>query len=502
MTAKLHLLPLLALLALAACAKPAEQPETPLLVDAVDEATRDDLLRAATAAGLTALDPDGRVVPGLAQSWRISDDGLSIVFRLRTAHFSDGAAIAAADVVAAIDAARRGRASPLARDLLAGVTRVASPVEPVVELQLSTPQPELLELLASPLLGIHPRTGAATAGPFLRVVADPAKTAPRNDAAPVAASLRRNPEFYDEALVAIGTVSIGVRAAEEAILRFNRGETDLVLGGGIDGYASARATARRDTLLTEQRRSTLSLLVNYRQPLLAERNIRRALQLAVNRERLSQLLYGTLAAAPVLALSPGNIADYAPPRPDWADLPFATRQLEATRLIAESGHDKDELQFAVAVSSNPEDTRILTEIAADLAGIGVRLSLVRRSPEAHAKAIMDGDFELALQRRDTPTDTPLPFLVDKLCDHNRQGICLKEADQLLAESWQAPTRTERLAMLAAAERLWTEDGASIGLLQPLGWLLVATQVNGVAANAAGRHGLRLVSLSPERKLLP
>ncbi len=489
---------LLLALPLAGCEKQATEVETPVLVDALDGETLDGILATATSAGLRALDPQGRVVPGLAQSWRIADDGLSIVFRLRPALFSDGGDLQAADVVATIEAARAGRQGTLARDLLAGVTRISSPVESIVELQLSTPQPELLELLASPLLGIRPRRGTATAGPFLRAAA----AAPTGNRGGDLAHLQRNPEFYDSAALAFETVDIGTRPAEEAILRFNRGETDLVLGGGIDGYASARVTARRDTLLTEQRRSTLSLLVNYGQPLLAERNIRRALQLAINRERLSQTMYGTLAALPVPALAPGNIADYAPPRPDWADLPFATRQLEATRLIAETGHGKDDLQFAVAISSNPDDTRLLTEIAADLAGIGVQLKLIRRSPEAHRQAVRDGDFELALARIDTPTDSPLPFLVGNLCDHNQQGICLKEADELLAASWQAPTRAERLAMLASAERLWAEDGAAIGLLQPIGWLLVATQVNGIAANAAGRHDLRYVTLSPERKFIP
>ena len=508
MAANLQILPVLALLLalpLAACQQPAaveEVEETPVLVDALDEATRDEVVLAATSAGLTALDPEGRVVPGLAQSWRISDDGLSIVFRLRSAHFSDESDLTAADVVASIEAARNGRAGPLAKELLAGVTQVSSPIDLVVELQLSTPQPELLELLAAPMLGIRPRSGAATAGPFLHVVAAADPAGKTNDRVEQTAHLKRNPEFYDSAGVTFDTVDIGLRPAEEAILRFNRGETELVLGGGIEGYSSARVTARRDTLLTEQRRSTLALLVNYQHPLLGERNIRRALQLAVNRERLSQTLYGTLAAVPVLALSPGNIADYAPPRPDWAELPFATRQLEATRLIAETGHPKEGLQFAVAVSSNPEDTRILTEIAADLAGIGVQLTLVRRSPEAHRQAVLDGDFELALVRRDTPTDSPLPFLTGNLCGHNQQGICLKEADQLLADSWKVPTRTERLAMLAAAERLWAEDGVAISLLQPLGWLLAASQVNGVAANAAGRHDLRYLALSPERKLIP
>lgn len=503
---KLHILPLVALLlagTLAGCKEKSEEvAPPPLLVDALDEPTRNAIIDASIAAGLTTLDQNGNVVPGLAQSWRISDDGLSILFRLRPADYSDKSEIQAADVVAAIEAGRSGRAGFLMRTLLGGVTRVSSPVQSIVELQLSTPQPELLELLASPALGARPAKGTATAGAFLLVTTPGEPNAKVENRARETTHIRRNPSFYGAADVTLETVDIDVRAPEEAILRFNRGETDLVLGGTIEGYASARVTSRRDTLVTEQRRSTLSLLVNYEHPLLSERNIRRALQLAINRERLSQTMYGTLAALPVTALSPGNLADYTPPRPDWNDLPFATRQLEATRLIAETGHSRDDLQFAVAISSSEDDMRLMTEIAGDLAGIGVQLKLMRRGSAEHLKAIAEGDFELALVRRDAPTDSPLPFLIDNLCDQNRHGVCLKEADQLLADSWNAPTRAERLQMLMTAERLWADDGATIGLIQPLGWSLVAAHVSGIGANAAGQHLLHHLVNLPERKLLP
>lgn len=491
-------LPVLLLAAMvAACAPEAdtEPAAPPLLVDAVDQTTLDSVVLQSTTIGLTALDAGGQVVPGLARSWRISDDGLSIVFRLRAAHFSDGSEIAASDMAAAIEAGRNGQRGTLVRDLLAGVTQVSSPVPAVVELQLSTPQPELLELLAMPDLAVRPRQGNATAGPFVLAEAD-------GERAGTAVQLRRNPQFYDSANVSIAAVDIDVHPPGEAVLRFNRGETDLVLGGGIDGYPSARVTARRDTLFAEQRRSTFSLLVNYHHPLLGKRDVRRALQLAINRERLAQAIYGTLAATPVYALSPSNIADYTPPAPAWTELPFVSRQLEATRFLADAGHDKDELHFTVAISSNPDDTRLMTEVAADLGDIGVRLTLVRRGVADHLKAVADGDFDLALVRTDAPNDAPVPFLVRNLCDHNRLGICLREADQLVIDSWQAASRSKRLSMLAEAERLWAEDGTTIGLIQPFGWSLASVQLAGVAANSVGRHDLGNMSFLPGRKLLP
>ena len=81
-----------------------EEESPPLRVDAVGERAARQLVADAVNAGLTARDSAGLVVPGLAQSWRVSDDGLSIVFRLRPASFVGGAEVKAADVVAAVRA--------------------------------------------------------------------------------------------------------------------------------------------------------------------------------------------------------------------------------------------------------------------------------------------------------------------------------------------------------------------------------------------------------------
>jgi ABC-type oligopeptide transport system substrate-binding subunit len=394
---------------------------------------------------------------------------------------------------------------------MAGVTAVSAPLDDTVELRLSTPQPELLELLSLPALAVRPRRGSTDeAGPFVR-------EAPEPDAPPLpagAALLKRNPAFHAAQAVPLAGAVLVPADAETAIARFNRGETDLVLGGGLDGLGAARVTARREALLLEARRSVLLLRVNQGRGPLADRRIRRALQLAVNREALGPQLFGSSAAAPVTALSPPGLSAYPLPAPDWAALPLADRQAEARRLIAEvrgeatdpaAGDAADSpapLRLVLAVPAGAATGRLVTAIAADLMAVGVELALAPRPAEAHGRAIAAGDFDLALDRIDAEIDSPLPFLLPFQCKANRHGVCLEEADRLLAESWQAPSRAQRLALLATAERLWAEDGAAIGLVQPLGWSLVSARVGGMAANAAGRHPLRYLTLTPDRRRTP
>src|SRR3546814_5876462 len=59
-------------------------PYTPLF------RSKPELIAGAVSRGLVKLDGNGQVVPDMATSWRVSDDGRSIIFRLREAEWTDG----------------------------------------------------------------------------------------------------------------------------------------------------------------------------------------------------------------------------------------------------------------------------------------------------------------------------------------------------------------------------------------------------------------------------
>lgn len=481
---------------------PADRQVTTVAV--VGDATESRLLAESMAGGLTEIDAAGNVVPGLARSWRLSSDGLSLVLRLREAHFADDSPITAEDVVASLADARRGRRGKLVAAMLAGITNIATPVAGTVALDLSTPQPELLELLSAPELGIVKRRAKAKSPPL---AAGPYVATPDPGARPIT-NLRPRPHAPETDGRAPPPIDLWRASTSDALGLFTSQRAGLVLGGGLDGLAEARATARRSTFILEQPRATLTLLINQRQPLLRQTEVRRALQLAINRDELARSLYGSQGAPPVLALAPGNILGYVPPTPDWAAESFAARQLQARRLLetalaADPAHPSPDapVVLSVAITSSRDDTAILNALASDFAAIGVELKLVRRSPAAHAKAIATGDFELALAHWQTPTDSPLPFLLPFVCG-NAMAVCVPDADQMIAESWHAGTLAERLAFLQTAERLWADDAVAIGLVQPLGWTLVAPTLSGVAANRSGRHLLRNLHTTDDRKFLP
>ena len=60
----------------------------------------DRLLLDSTAQGLVRFDASGQIEPGVAERWTVIDGGMSYIFRIRDATWSDGKPVTAAEVVA------------------------------------------------------------------------------------------------------------------------------------------------------------------------------------------------------------------------------------------------------------------------------------------------------------------------------------------------------------------------------------------------------------------
>ena len=118
-------------------------------------------LRAATGAGLVALDAEGETVPALADRWIVTDDGRSYIFRLRDGTWPDGRDLTAESARTALnEAIGRLRGTSLGLDL-APVAEVRAMAGRVIEIRLSSPVPMLLQLLAQPELALTHGVGGS-----------------------------------------------------------------------------------------------------------------------------------------------------------------------------------------------------------------------------------------------------------------------------------------------------------------------------------------------------
>ncbi len=120
-----------------------------------------------TAQGLVTLDAAGQVRPGLAESWIVTDDGLSLIFRLRQAHWPDGSDVTATQVAASLARAYAPSSRNALKPLLMAIDAAVPMTGRIVEVRLRVPRPNMFQLLAQPELGI--RRNGTGAGPWRAV---------------------------------------------------------------------------------------------------------------------------------------------------------------------------------------------------------------------------------------------------------------------------------------------------------------------------------------------
>lgn len=133
-----------------------EAPDTLDPARAREELVGDMLVADLLFDGLTAIDPaSGAVVPSLARSWSSSDDGRDVTFELDDGRtFSNGQAITAEAVVASIDRVLDRGVAVLAQSSLSAITEVVAADSETVVVRLRRRAPELLGVLANPVLGV------------------------------------------------------------------------------------------------------------------------------------------------------------------------------------------------------------------------------------------------------------------------------------------------------------------------------------------------------------
>ena len=88
--------------------------------------TGEALVRANMAQGLVRFDERGQVVPGLAERWNVSDDGLSYIFRLQTGEWPDERKIRADDVARILSRQLRASSTNPLKDTLGAVKEIVA----------------------------------------------------------------------------------------------------------------------------------------------------------------------------------------------------------------------------------------------------------------------------------------------------------------------------------------------------------------------------------------
>lgn len=444
-------------------------------------------LRAATIEGLVALNPAGQAVPALAERWIVTDDGLSYIFRLRQSRWPDGEEITAEDVrtimrntIAALDGTSLGVD-------LEKISEIRAMTGRVVEIRLSSPMPDFLQLLAQPELGLYRQGNGA--GPMSLAREEGSSLALLRALPPESRGLPPREDWQESAQA----LAVQALPAERAIKAFSEGEVDLVLGGRLANFPQVQlGPLSRGTIQLDPAWGLFGFLITNDEGLLADPARREALSMAIDRSDLMQgfAIGGWQPSAwiaPSQFFSQITIAD-----DPWGGLSFEERIDVARSRIARWQSDpardatvEGPARVSVAMPEGPGSDILFGQLTEDWRAIGVSAYRVKVGEKA----------DLELVDRLARYSSPRWFLNQFNCTLKR-GLCSADADRIIADSLKVIDPAVKEQMLANAQGALMDKGVFIPLGAPVRWSLVRGAITGYSPNQWGIHPLFPLSQPP------
>lgn len=338
--------------------------------------------------GLTRAAPGGGRAPALALSWE-QPDSTTLVFHLRDdVRFASGAPVTAADVRATYEAILDpGVASPK-RAALEALAAVEAPDAGTVVMRLREPFPPFLDATG---IGILPAARAREAGE-VDDGAGPFRVAERVRGERLA--LEPNPGWPTPPRLGRIVVRI-VPDQTVRLLELWRGDVDLVQDALEPELVAWLATNPGLRVRELPGTSFAYLAFNLRDPRLAQRRVRRAISLALDRPTLVRFVLGDAARPATGLLAPEH----------WAYLrlpPIRYDPARARRLLDRAGHpdpdgDGPAPRFRVVykTSTLPSRRRLAQALQAELARVGIALDLRTYEWGTLYADVRTGNFEMA-----------------------------------------------------------------------------------------------------------
>jgi len=255
------------------------------------------------------------------------------------------------------------------------------------------------------------------------------------------------------------------------LLQLQSGAVDLI-GSGIPSSQAAHVLATPSLhALTQQRPSpgNLWLTIYTDHPPFNNQKVRQALNWAVDRAEIGRVTYGTYA--PWGAPFPEQIADFTP-----TFKPYGYDPAKAKQLLAEAGYPHG-FSATLTISSDDPFPAIAQIVQAQLAGVGVRLSLNQVSSNALdslEEASVKGGGHLQLDADNWYEVQPTPAdEVDALyttgASSNYNAYSNSDVDRLAAQARETFDQTARNKLYAQIQQLIGEDAPFVFLESAL-WL--------------------------------
>ncbi len=344
----------------------------------------------------------------------------------------------------------------------------------VIEISLKAPRPHLLQLLAQPEFGlVRASVGTGPFGPPTKAQLEAAKGEIGEKALFITHRISI-PDAEDP----VERVQIAGGDAKNLVAAFAKGDLDLVLGGTVGDLPYAmRAKVPRGALRFDPVAGLFGLAPTKRSELLQDKEVRRLLSRAIDRQALVSGLRVDGLTPRATLLQAGLEGIGQPAQPDW----LAQRMDERRAALVADGNrifgQTERPTLRLAVPEGPGGDFLFGRIRYDWAYLGIK---VQRAPSPASADLVWID-EVA------PSSSPAWFLRRFRC--GVAPICIEDAEELLSAARAAPVAAQRAALFVEAARMMDDAQLFMPVAAPIRWSLVSGRAPGFAENPFARHTL-------------
>lgn len=429
----------------------------------------DEVVYANVFEGLTRFGPDGAILPALARSWEISEDGLDYIFHLHEGvTFHDGAPLSAADVVFSMDRARGAESVNAQKVLFTDIESVEAIDDLTVRFRLSRQNGNLLFNLAWGDAVIVSEGSAATNA------TQPIGTGPfrfGNWVQGDSVVLLRNTEYWGDAarleravfrFIDDPTAAFAAMMAEDVdtFPNFPSPETLGVLDADPRFVAVIGSTEGETILAMNNRRAPLDNVL-----------VRQAIAHAVDRQAImdgAMFGYGTPIGT-----------HFAPHHPAYVDLTglSAYDPARSRELLAEAGVSN--LTLSLALPPPVYARRGGEIIGAQLRAVGIETRIVNMEWAQWLEQVFTGrDFDLTVISHTEPMDIEIYGRDDYYF-----GYGAPQFQAIMAELDATTDPDARTALMQAAQRDIAENFVNGYLFQLAKSAIQHADIEGLWVNA-------------------
>ena len=446
--------------------------------------------------GLLSFTATGELTPGAAESWEVSDDGLSITFHLRpTAKWSNGDSVTADHFVFAVKRLVDPETAAFYAHFVSTISTLKAVDEHTLVITLDRPTPYLLKLLAHPVtFPMHPGSLAEHGDSFAR----PGKLLSNGayvltDWVPGSVlTLKRNEHYWNNANTAIEEIRHHVvTQGTTELARYRAGEIDVTSVVPPDSFAQVKENLG-DQLHVAQYLNLYYYGYNLSKPPFKDSpQLRQALSMAIDRELLAEKVLGRGETAAYSWVPPGT-NNYTPPVFGYAPLTQEERNRIARRLYEEAGFgEANPLQLELRYNTNDTHRRVALAIQSMWREVlGFEVTLINEEFQVLLDNVRDKEITQAFRASWVGDYDDAHTFLSILETHNAAnspGYSNAEYDSLMQRAAEQPDLERRRLFLEEAERVMLADHPAIPIYFYVSKHLVQSYVEGWGDNVLDYH---------------